>query len=286
MKTNKKLRMPRPLGITQAMAQFHKNPSPEKLRSIQSLMIQQWIIGNGLICGQSLNLIQLADFLNCPAEVIRLQMRDQFLSTRLWDKEKQDELLNSLIGQQIIWAMEDRMEVEQQVGILKRSQGGRYAPFVTSELNKAIGMKLSASSGLASVIRSLSGGGSINIFNNQQQVQNNVGLSMQEALEVIQNENAKLMAPEENEGQYSKELKYIEAHHKDLGDIPEVVATEQRGIDTSKEGLNLGQSELNQIADNYKGAIEAFENEHHEMRREIAMNIDPDEKDPEIILPA
>lgn len=210
-------------------------------------------------------------------------MRDQFLATKLWDKDKQEELINSLIGQQVIWAMEDRMEVENQLGILKRSQGDKYTPFVTSELNKVIGMKMTSTQGMFSILKSLSGGGSINIFNNNQQQTNN-GISMDQALELIQRENAQIAETVEKEQNqlYGHEVKYIEATHDDLSNIPEVVATEQRGVDVSKEGLGLSQSELSQIADNYKGAIAAFDGDHHEMRREIEMQIDPDEEDPEI----
>ena len=37
-----------------------------------------------------------------------------------------------------------------------------------------------------------------------------------------------------------------------------------------------------QITDDYKGAMASFSKEHHELRREIEMNIDPDEEDPEL----
>ena len=278
-----KTRLPRPFGITQAMAEYHKNPLPETRSTITAYLIQQWIIFNGRVCGRSFNALQLADFLGCDPEIIRIQMRDQFLATKLWDKDKQEELINSLIGQQVIWAMEDRMEVENQLGILKRSQGDKYTPFVTSELNKVIGMKMTSTQGMFSILKSLSGGGSINIFNNNQQQTNN-GISMDQALELIQRENAQIAETVEKEQNqlYGHEVKYIEATHDDLSNIPEVVATEQRGVDVSKEGLGLSQSELSQIADNYKGAIAAFDGDHHEMRREIEMQIDPDEEDPEI----
>lgn len=39
-----------------------------------------------------------------------------------------------------------------------------------------------------------------------------------------------------------------------------------------------------QITDDYKGAMSLFPDEHHEIRREIEMRIDPDEEDPELYL--
>lgn len=281
---NIKYRLPRPLGITQAMAEIHKNPNPELRDKVISYLIQQWTLFNGNLCGRNFNAIQLADFLGCDPERVRIQIRDQFLSTRLWDKDKQEDLINSLIGQQVMWALEDKMEVDNQLNLLKRSQGDKYTPFVTSEVNKVLGLKMSATQGLGAVVRSLTGGGSINIFNQQNNQQNNIGLSMEKALEIVQEENARLAEKiEDQKGQlYAREIQYIEATHDDFGDIPEVVATEQRGVDTSKEALAISQSELTHIADDYKGTLKAFDQEHHEIRREIELRINPDDEDPEI----
>lgn len=286
-----KFRLSRPFGITQAMVNYHQTKDESVKDKILSFMIQQWILSNGLLCGRSMNALQLSEFLKCDPERVRIQIRDQFINTRIWDKTRQEELLNSLIGQQVMWALEDRMEIEQQLSLLKRSQKGSYTPFVTSEVNKVLGLKLSSSQGLASVIRSVSGGGSINIFNNNQQQQIQ-GISMDKALDLIQQENAKIVEATKIEDEkakdalYTQELKYIEGVHKDkLREMPVVVATEQRGIDTSKEAMAISQSELNQIADDYKGAIESFDKEHHEIRREIELGIDPDDPDPELDLP-
>lgn len=286
-----KFRLSRPFGITQAMVNYHQTKDESVKEKILSFMIQQWILSNGLLCGRSMNALQLSEFLKCDPERVRIQIRDQFINTRIWDKNRQEELLNSLIGQQVMWALEDRMEIEQQLSLLKRSQKGSYTPFVTSEVNKVLGLKLSSSQGLASVIRSVSGGGSINIFNNNQQQQIQ-GISMDKALDLIQQENAKIVEATKIEDEkakdalYTQELKYIEGVHKDkLREMPVVVATEQRGVDTSKEVMAISQSELNQIADDYKGAIESFDKEHHEIRREIELGIDPDDPDPELDLP-
>lgn len=283
-----KMRLPRPFGITQAMVNYHQTKDESLREKVISFMVQQWILSNGLICGRPFTMLQLADFLKCDPERVRVQIRDQFINTKIWDKDKQEDLINSLVGQQVMWALEDRMEVDQQLSLLKRSQKGTYTPFVTSEVNKVLGLKLNSSQGLSSVIRSLSGGGSINIFNNNNQQQINQGISMNEALDIIQRENAKIVEAtiieeEKEKSLYGQELKYIEAVHKeDLQNMPEVVATEQRNVDTSKEVLALSQSELNHIADNYKGALNAFDKEHHEIRREIELGIDPDDEDPEI----
>lgn len=266
-------RIPRPLGITQLMTEYHSSKDEDLLLKVRLYYIQQWLLSNGKVCGKLFNTNELASFLGCDPEMIRLQMRDQFLSTKLWNKENQEKLMESLIGQHITWAVEDRMEIENQVGILRASQGNKYTPFITSELNKAIGMKLTSTNTLGSIIRSLSGGGSINIFNqtNQQNIVNT--LTIEEAMGIIQEEVKEIEKPQQ--------IQYIENKY-DVADLPEVVANKQIGIDTSKEGNQIGLSELSTITDNYRSTLEEFPEEHHDIRREIELNIDPYEEDPEI----
>ena len=144
------------------------------------------------------------------------------------------------------------------------------------ELNKALGLKLNTTTNLQSLLRSLSGSGSVNIFNQFNQQNNTGGISVEEAIEIVEQENAKTIDK-------SKELQYIEATYE-VEEFPEVVATKQQGIDTSKEGLTLNSGELKLIADDYKGVLNKFEEDHHEIRREIELKIDRDSEDPELAI--
>lgn len=203
-------------------------------------------------------------------------MRDRLLSSRIWDKDKQEELLNALLGEQLAWALEDRMEISHQLQILRDSQGGKYTPFISSEVNKTLKLKLESSTSLQSIIRNLTGGNTTNIFNQFNQ-QNNLNtentISIEEARTIVL-ESQKVLTKTE-------EAKLLEDKY-DINSLPEVVATKQEGVDTSKEGLNLNKKELNQITDNYKAAMEISSKEHHELRREIEMRIDTDSYDPEM----
>ena len=187
-------------------------------------------------------------------------------------------MLQALLGEQVAWALEDRMEISHQVNILRESQGGHYTPFISAELNKALKMKLDSSTSLQSIIRTFMGGGTTNIFNQFGDTQNNQlnqnqGISIDEARKIIL-ESQKIM----DKPQEAKLL----ADHYDLSSLPEVVATKQEGIDTTKEGLTLNTAEMRQITDDYKGAMELSSREHHELRREIEANIDPEDPDPEM----
>lgn len=273
MERNNDIRLPRPMGMTQAISQYNTTKDPVLWDHIQKYFIQQWLLNNQYLCGRIFSILELSEFLHCSPELIRTQMRDQLLNTKIWDKNKQDELIGSLMGQQILWALEDRMAVEGQVRILQTSQNGKYTPFVTSEVNKAIDMKIKTTSNLSSILKSIQGGGSINIFNQQQQNNTEIGVTMQEVIRIVGEENAKLSE--------SKEIQYIDATYNPE-EFPEVVATKQIGIDTSKEGLKLGSGDIDRITDNYKELLDGFDEDHHSIRREISMNIDPSMDDPDM----
>lgn len=276
-KEGKIIRFPRPLGTTAMILEYQKSGNPEDLIKVQNYLINQWLLGNGVLCGVTYDINSFSNRLGIDTEYVRIFMRDRLLSSKIWDRDKQEELLQALMGEQLAWALEDRMEISHQLQILRDSQGGKYTPFISSEVNKTLKLKLESSTSLQSIIRNLTGGNTTNIFNQFNQ-QNNLGapvdtISIEEARTIVL-ESQKVLTKTE-------EAKLLEEKY-DINGLPEVVATKQEGVDTSKEGLNLNKKELNQITDNYKAAMEVSSKEHHELRREIEMRIDPDEEDPEM----
>lgn len=283
-KEDKIVRFPRPLGTTAMILEYQKSGNPEDLIKVQNYLINQWLLGNGVLCGVTYDINSFSNRLGIDTEYVRIFMRDRLLSSKIWDRDKQEELLQALMGEQLAWALEDRMEISHQLQILRDSQGGKYTPFISAEVNKTLKLKLESSTSLQSIIRNLTGGNTTNIFNQFNQ-QNNLGapvdtISIEEARTIVL-ESQKVLSKTE-------EAKLLEEKY-DINSLPEVVATKQEGVDTSKEGLNLNKEglnlnkkELNQITDNYKAAMEVSSKEHHELRREIEMRIDPDEEDPEM----
>lgn len=276
-KEDKITRFPRPMGTTAMALEYQKSGNPEDLIKVQNYLINQWLLGNGVLCGVTYDINSFSNRLGIDTEYVRIFMRDRLLSSKIWDRDKQEELLQALMGEQLAWALEDRMEISHQLQILRDSQGGKYTPFISAEVNKTLKLKLESSTSLQSIIRNLTGGNTTNIFNQFNQ-QNNLGapvdtISIEEARTIVL-ESQKVLSKTE-------EAKLLEEKY-DINSLPEVVATKQEGVDTSKEGLNLNKKELNQITDNYKAAMEVSSKEHHELRREIEMRIDPDEEDPEM----
>lgn len=273
-------RFPRPLGTTSLAIEYSLTPSDENRFRLYNHVIHQWLLSNGKLGGKYMDVNTLSQITGIPTDYIQCFMRDQVMNSKIWDKDKQEELINGLLGQTLAWALEDRLAIKSQVDLLRQSQNGHYTPFVSAELNKAMKMMLDSSTGLQSVIRTFMGGGTTNIFNMFNQ-QNNVdnhqenGISLEEAKQLILESNVVL-------NDKSKEARFLETKY-DLMALPEVVATKQEGIDNEDYGgsFNINQTELKEVTDNYKASIEASSKDRHEMRREIEQNIDPDEEDPE-----
>lgn len=273
-------RFPRPLGTTSLAIEYSLTPSDENRFRLYNHVIHQWLLSNGKFGGKYMDVNTLSKITGIPTDYIQCFMRDQVMNSKIWDKDKQEELINGLLGQTLAWALEDRLAIKSQVDLLRQSQNGHYTPFVSAELNKAMKMMLDSSTGLQSVIRTFMGGGTTNIFNMFNQ-QNNVdnhqenGISLDEAKQLILESNVVL-------NDKSKEARFLETKY-DLMALPEVVATKQEGIDNEDYGgsFNINQTELKEVTDDYKASIEASSKDRHEMRREIEQNIDPDEEDPE-----
>lgn len=270
-------RFPRGMGVTQLALQANAGDD-EALKNLTKFIIHTWIVNNGKLWAKVYSVNELADFLKCEPAIIQMQMKQTFLDNGLFDRSKINEIADSLMGACISWALEDRMEVSQQVQILRDSQGGRYAPFITSEVNKALGLKQQSTTSLQSLVRAVTGGGTVNIFAQQNNQFNNGAqeeqtLTRDEALEMIQRELA-------DKGGI-KEIEYVENQY-DFKELPVVVATKQEGSRGEKEGLTLKNGELDSVTGDYHGALKAFDEDHHQIRREIEEGIAYEEVDLEI----
>lgn len=270
-------RFPRGMGVTQLALQANAGDD-EALKNLTKFIIHTWIVNNGKLWAKVYSVNELADFLKCEPAIIQMQMKQTFLDNGLFDRSKMNEIADSLMGACISWALEDRMEVSQQVQILRDSQGGRYAPFITSEVNKALGLKQQSTTSLQSLVRAVTGGGTVNIFAQQNNQFNNGAqeeqtLTRDEAMEMIQRELA-------DKGGI-KEIEYVENQY-DFKELPVVVATKQDGNIGEKKGLTLKNGELNSVTGDYHGALKVFDEDHHQIRREIEEGIAYEEVDPEI----
>lgn len=270
-------RFPRGMGVTQLALQANAGDD-EALKNLTKFIIHTWIVNNGKLWAKVYSVNELADFLKCEPAIIQMQMKQTFLDNGLFDRSKMNEIADSLMGACISWALEDRMEVSQQVQILRDSQGGRYAPFITSEVNKALGLKQQSTTSLQSLVRAVTGGGTVNIFAQQNNQFNN---GAQEEQTLTRDEAMKMIQRELADKGGIKEIEYVENQY-DFKELPVVVATKQDGNRGEKEGLTLKNGELDSVTGDYHGALKVFDEDHHQIRREIEEGIAYEEVDPEI----
>lgn len=271
-------RFPRPFGTTPLMVEYHKTKDPALLKKVKDTLINHWLINNGYLCGTPYTINKLAIILNVELRDIRIIMRNQILNAKIWQADHQKEMVEAMMGEQLSWILEDRMAASQQFELLKEAQGDTYKPFVSAEVNKAMKLKLETTNNLSQVIKSFIGGSNfnINIDNSETNVETHTNnITIEEARMLIMDTHKELFTDK------SHELKLLETQY-DLGSLPEVCATKQLGVDTSKEGLNFNNTELNLIMDDYKGAMAESTKVSHDMRREIMERMDPNEPEPEL----
>lgn len=273
------VRLPRPLGATALGSEAYLSSDSSIKNKFIDFMINHWLLSNGFICGIQYDIQGLARGLKISVEVIRSHMRDKVMTSKVWDKESQEKILYGLMGELVGWTLEDRMRINAQIEILTRSQAGKYTPFISAELNKALKLGLESGTALQGVLSKLVGGGTTtNIFNLMQQNNDNSVnnyLTPAQVIDIIHKESVQLEKPEQ--------AKLLETRY-DLDSLPEVVATKQEGVDLSKEGTGktLNLESLKAVTDNFKAAMNSADNDHHAMRREIEQMVDLDAEDPEL----
>ena len=244
------------------------------------MMINQWLIGNMVLCGKRYDIGTFASSLGVSIDDIRVKMRDQVMNSRIWDKDAQEQIITGLMGTMMSWTIEDRMRVNNQIELLMASQGGRYTPFISAEVNKALKMGIDSTTSMQSMVQKFMGGsGTTNIFNmfqqNNTQEVNNQYVTQAQVLDILTQEDKLLDKPQE--------AKLLETRY-DIGSLPEVVAVNQNGGLRAKESLGetINYVEMNNSLENLKEAVRHSEKDHHEMRREIEMKVDLDADDPEL----
>lgn len=272
-------RMPRPNGLTALVTEARITQSEEAMANVKKFMINLWLMSNGTINGASMDIYDFARSIDVSVDEIRTRMRDNLLESKIWDTDKQQQIVEGMFGQMISWSMEDRMKINAQINLLMKSQGGAYKPFISAELNKALKMGLDSSTSFQSVVSKFLGNGSttniLNVLHQENNEVTNQFVTTEDVLKILEDNGKEL--------DKSEQAKLIEAKY-DLSGLPEVVAVKQQGVDTSKEGLGdkIDVRAITKSTDNMQKALEAAEYDHHAMRREIEMRIDPDEPDPEL----
>jgi hypothetical protein len=137
-------RHPRPMGLTEMVTQYHKEPSPElktkKQNQIQKHIIQIYIANDMKLNDEPMKVNELAKYLNTnPIQILKqiqegIQRISNFMGMQ--DHKAYTRVLNFRAH---ILGLDLQGIGTQQVEVLARAQGKKYVPFLSSSLNQAIG---------------------------------------------------------------------------------------------------------------------------------------------------
>lgn len=270
--------MPRPNGLTSLAREANIVNTEDAWNNVKRYMINLYLMSEGTINGQSMDIYAFARSIGVDVEDIRLRMRDNLLESKIWDPDKSKQIVEGMFGQMITWSMEDRMKINAQINVLMRAQGNQYKPFISAELNRALKMGLESSTSFQSVVSKFIGSGNTtNIFNMLHQ-ENEVTNNFVTTTDVL-----KIIEEKDNSLDNNEQAKLLETRY-DLHSLPEVVATKQSGVDLEKEGIvdKIDVRSLTNSTDNLKEAMKVADDDHHSMRREIQMKIADEAEDPEL----
>lgn len=258
-------RVPRPIGTTQLSINSHTLKTEESLNNLKNHLYSHFTNTNYQYLGTPLTISQFANLLSLNINELNNYIYNiHNLSYKLLGEEGQKEIYGVLLNMSLSGVLNDRSAAEQHLHILQQSQGGSYAPFISSEVTKAIAQVQGNTAQMINLLKTLGGnqGLAININNmNGDQVQQNNYLTVEAAQEMIETKPMYVAL-----GKDDKALAHLYDQYA-LDDMPEVDATKQTGFDTSKEGLNFGQVLEAEVIDEDEAI-------GHEDRRAIQYEVD------------
>ncbi len=257
-------RIPRPIGTSQ----INKD-------NIKEHITKHYINTNYMYCHKPMNIETFSQYTNIDIEYINNMIitlgQTQFNNMIEGDQQG---FLRAILSGSLKNALSDRSTALQHQNILLAEQQGRYIPFVSAEVTKAIKLTMDSNTNVLNILSKITGpNAGITINNNLSQEQNQAqGLNVVQALELIKSQANSSHSIPLLEDPSQKEALYIEYG---IHDMPEVNATMQTGYDTSREGLTIGKiTDLVLEAD--AEALAQEPSQGHIDRRADALSIDLD----------
>jgi len=234
-----KVRVPRTAGLTMAMKAYHVEDDQkqrEKLyKRIQERILHRYIEDGYQVNGKVISITELADFVDMPVgRVIKATTKVVRSMTAIGDGEDGlQDTYRALLAMTVQGALADRGTALNQVQVLKREQGDRYVPFLTSALNGAIKNQMDSLKPIADLVKTLTPSDPTTVINNNNQQANNQNyIGTNEAVKMIDAQREQPLL-ESGTQQEALGAQYLE------GDVPEIVATKQRGWNLKSEAISL-----------------------------------------------
>ena len=190
-------RMPRPTGVTILAQQMNKAKS-KKLRKARKEKLISHIVNIYTMSGfrlndRTLSIPQLAHLLNTKVETIQSCMLGTSHTLEAFkDPQRLQDTAAALANMSTLWAIQDRGTIQHQLEILLKSQGDKYAPFISGEISRILSTLLQSNKQVAEIFRTFYASGStININNNLTQNNQSQSLTVEEAYKIVQTSQPK-----------------------------------------------------------------------------------------------
>nr|DAG92292.1 MAG TPA: hypothetical protein [Ackermannviridae sp.] len=190
-------RMPRPTGVTILAQQMNKAKS-KKLRKTRKEKLISHIVNIYTMSGfrlndRTLSIPQLAHLLNTKVETIQSCMLGTSHTLEAFkDPQRLQDTAAALANMSTLWAIQDRGTIQHQLEILLKSQGDKYAPFISGEISRTLSTLLQSNKQVAEIFRTFYASGStININNNLTQNNQSQSLTVEEAYKIVQTSQPK-----------------------------------------------------------------------------------------------
>jgi hypothetical protein len=144
-----------------------------------------------------------------------------------------EEAYRALLAMGIQNSLADRGLILNQAQDLLRSQGNRYQPFLSTAVNQSLKNLMDSQKPILELIKALNPQGGITINNNNQQAQGQYMTTADAVKMIDKNREGLLQSPE---AQHQLGESY------GVNDLPEVIATKQRGFRLEDDAIMVKQS--------------------------------------------
>lgn len=142
-------RLPRPQGATYLSKRYQETGTNEDKEKLYNHLISMYTMQGFRWNGKPTSIPELSSILKIPSEKIMESVSNvgQNMGS-LATPQNINNTLESIITLATSWSLEDRGRVAQQVDILLHSQDGKYKPFISSEVTKALKLLLESNKNL------------------------------------------------------------------------------------------------------------------------------------------
>lgn len=149
-------RVPRVQGTTSLCINYNQQKTEENKERIYKHIIAQYIYSGFLYNGIPITTNHLSYHLSIPHDNIQKYISESLTSiSSIVSKENIESTFRSILALSTQWALEAQGQINQQVQLLKNSQGDSYKPFISSTVNQALKLLLDSNKNVVDLIKAV-----------------------------------------------------------------------------------------------------------------------------------